>query len=244
MEPAAALLELQDADLGVTRTGRELDGLPEKKAILEIRRKTREVQALLDKTHAYAAEVGRAVSRAEDETSGLDAKLAAEQKRLTSGEVSDHREVQHLTREMDSLRRRKDKLEMETIALMEKGEKAEAQSRTIVAAIAKLASDEQALVERFKQAGSVLLTRIESLKARRASLAAGLPADVLAAYESARETKHGIGAARLTDGVCGACRVELPADKLHLLLDGPAVAECPMCRRLLVVHLPADTAAQ
>lgn len=243
MEPAVALLALQDADLGVTRTERELDELPEKKAILGIRKKKREVEALREKARAYSAGVGRAVSRVEDEVAALDEKLAHEQARLSSGEVTDHREVSNLTREMDGLRRRKDKLEMEELGLMEKGEKGAAQERTIEAAIAKLGSDEEAMVQRFKDAGSALLARIETLKAQRATLAAEIPADMLATYDSIRESKHGIGAARLDGGICGACRVELPADKIHLLLDGPDVSECPMCRRLLVVRLP-ESAAQ
>jgi uncharacterized protein len=59
---------------------------------------------------------------------------------------------------------------------------------------------------------------------------------LLARYESTAAAKGGIGAAKLLDVACSACRVELPAERLRELREGPDIGLCPNCRRLLVVR--------
>lgn len=242
MHPTEALVEIQAADLDVLRAEKRLDSLPEKIAIIETRHKETEISGLLVKARAYEGEVDRAVARAEDEISMITEKMAVEQEKLTSGAISDHKEVTNVSREIDALRRRKEKLEMETVALMEKAEKAAKQVATIEAAIAKLSEREASLIEEFKRAGSAVQDEIAELKKRRAALCTLVDAETMAAYERTRDAKHGIGVGVLADRTCGACGIELPADRLHVLKEGPDVSVCPMCNRLLVVKMPAGDA--
>ncbi|TLM79483.1 MAG: hypothetical protein FDZ70_02880 [Actinobacteria bacterium] len=242
MHPVTALIELQEADLEIVRAEKRLDTLPEKQAILDVKHKAAEVAGLLEKAKQYCGEVDRAVTRGEDEIASLTEKMAAEQAKLTGGEITDHKMVANLSRELDALRRRKEKLEMETTALMEKAEKAAKQAATIEAAIGQLAAKEERLTEAFKKAGGEVLAEIARLKARRDALCKSVPAGTLASYERVRGSRHGIGVGVLKERTCGACGIEIPADRVHVLLDGPDVAECPMCRRLIVVRVPESGA--
>lgn len=235
MDQGTALLDLQETDLSLMRAEKRLDELPEKLAILETRKKAEEVRGLRAKAEELVAMLGRAVTKHEDECSSLDEKIASEQNKIMSGEVTNPKELQHISRELDALKRRKDKLEMEEIALMERVEKAKGQVDKVDVALGQLAEKESVLTDRFKAKGSELIDEIEQLKQHRASVAKGIEEGLLARYESARAAKAGIGVGRLDGATCTACRMELPAQRVDELRIDPGIAVCPQCKRLLVV---------
>ncbi|HET6498336.1 MAG TPA: C4-type zinc ribbon domain-containing protein [Coriobacteriia bacterium] len=236
------LLALQECDLEIARARKELDELPEKREILEARRKIAEVQGLRARAEEVAHRLESSISVNTDEVAGIDEKIADVQTALDSGRVTNPREVHNLSREMDALRRRKDKLEVDTLGLMERVEKATQQTATIDAALQALATREREATARFQKKGTALQEDVALRDARRKTLAAELGARLLSQYEGAAGSKGGIGAARLLDAACSACRMELPAERVQELRAGPEIGICPNCRRLLVVRGLADEA--
>ncbi|MBN2566103.1 MAG: hypothetical protein JXB46_10375, partial [Candidatus Eisenbacteria bacterium] len=162
--------------------------------------------------------------------------------KVMSGDITNPKEVQHITREMDALRRRKEKLEMENLELMERLEKSKSQVGKVDSALDQHAAQEATLTEQFRSEGGELQAGIEVLKGQRGSLCASLEPALLQRYEGMRESKGGVGAATLAGQACTACHMELPAQRLEELLAGPRIAACPACRRLLVIPLPDERA--
>lgn len=238
MSESDALLTLQSIDLDIIRAKKRLDELPEKRAILAARAKLREVSGLREKAGTLLRKLESELKVRQDEITTLAEKIAHEQEQLM--ETSDHRRVQAITREMDGFRRRTDKLEMESLQYMERIEKAISQMATVDAALEKLRDSEAALVERFKQVGGEVQAEIATLEADRARTAAGVSADLLARYETARETKGGIGVGRLEGETCTACHMSLPAERIRDLQEGADVGVCPQCRRLIVVRTSVE----
>jgi predicted nucleic acid-binding Zn-ribbon protein len=234
MNEPSALLELQATDVEILRAAKRLDELPEKKAILEIRAKQREVAVMRDKAEMLVRKLEAELKARQDEISTLTEKIAAEQAKIM--ETTDHRQVQALTREMDGLRRRVDKLEMESLQYMERADKAKGQVATIGQALEQLAEKETGLIDRFKTVGGELQSQIAKLEARRKKTARTLDPDLLKRYEAARASKGGIGVGKLEEATCSACRMSLPAERVRDLVEGPDVAVCPECRRLIVVR--------
>lgn len=235
MDQAVLITKLQDLDLELMRARKRLDEMPEKAAILQMRKKVADFEALRARAQAAYEAVEGAVKRSEDETASLDVKMDAEQAKLMSGDVTNPKEVANISRELDSLRRQKDKLDNETLAQMEKVETAAAQRDKIDGAIAEGKRREAALVKDYQNKGGTMTADLGRLQAERATVAAAIDPELLGQYEHLRETKHGIGLGALHDAMCSACRVELPSDKVEALLAGPAIATCPTCHRLLIV---------
>lgn len=235
MDQGAALLSLQETDLEIMRTEKRLDELPVKQQIIEVRKKTREVQELKHKAEELVAGLRRAISRNEDETAQLSEKLEAEQAKVMGGTITNPKEIQNLTREMDALRRRKEKLEMEDLGLMERAEKATGQVAKVDAALEQLAAREESLTERFRTEGGELQNALQGLTDARSGLTGRVGDELLSRYEALRSAKGGIGAASLQGLMCTACRMELPAQRVEELRAGPQIAICPACRRLLVI---------
>ena len=236
MDLPAALLALQECELEIRRATKELDEPPEKRAIIETRHKAAEVRELKAKAEELVHRLDRAVTANNDEVATVDAKIASVQATLDSGAVTNPKEVHNLSREMDALKRREDKLDNETISLMERAEKAREQVAKIDTALERLAEKEQQLISQYREKGGEVQQRLEDRKRRREELAGEVGADLLARYEAAAAAKGGIGAARLNGETCSACRVELPAERVCELRDGPDIGLCPNCRRLLVVR--------
>lgn len=234
MTQAASLLELQAVDLDILRSKKRFSELPEKRAILEIRAKHREVAALRAKADLLVRKLDSDLKAHQDEIASLTEKIDAEQTKVMN--TSDHRAVTSITREMDGLKRRRDKLEMESLALMERTDKASGQAATIDEALARLASKEAVLVTEFQSVGGELQAHIASLETTRSQLSATLATDLLTRYETARESKGGVGVGELDGEACTACRMVLPTERVRELLAGPELGVCPQCRRLIVVH--------
>ena len=237
MEPASALLALQASDVEIVRMTRALDELPEKRAILETRHKAEEVRTLHARAEEMAHRLERQIAANNDDIAAAVEKIAEVQRVLDRGEGINPKEVHNLSREMDALRRRTDKIENETLTLMEKAEKARAQVAKVDAALAQLAAREHALIAAYQEKGGELQRATEAERARRASIGGALDPELLARYESVRGMKGGVGAARLQETHCSACRVELPMERVSELRTGPDIAVCPSCRRLLVVRV-------
>lgn len=234
MTQAASLLALQDLDIEIMRAKKRLEELPEKREILGVRHKSREVADLHGKAELLLRKLNSDLKAHQDEIAGLTDKIAVEQVKVAS--TSDHRTAQSITREMDSLRRRQDKLEMESLQIMERIDKAAAQTKKIEEALEQLSQKDAALCDRFKQVGRALQHEIAQMEKKRAETEKLIDADVLARYEQIRENKGGVGVGRLEGDTCSACRMSLPAERVRELEAGDDISMCPQCRRLIVVR--------
>jgi predicted nucleic acid-binding Zn-ribbon protein len=231
---SAALLQLQSLDLEILRCVKRLEDLPEKKAILEIRTKLKEVASLREKAEYLSSKLKSDLKAHQDEITTLDEKIAREQATLM--QTSDHRAVTSITREMDGLKRRRDKVEMESLGILVRMEKASAQTEKIDSALQQLSGKEASLIKEFRSVGGALQEHIAAEGGKRNAVAAKLPKDLLQKYESARESKGGVGVGELENATCTACRMSLPAERVRALAESSEdIGVCPQCRRLIVV---------
>lgn len=234
MTQAALLLALQDLDVEIMRAKKRLDELPEKREILTLRKKTRDVTELHGKADLLVKKLAADLKAHQDEISTLSEKIGVEQAKVM--QTTDHRAVQSITREMDGLRRRQDKMEMESLQLMERIDTATAQMAKIDTAITQLAEKDASLCGRFKAVGGALQSDIADMERRREETAASIKADTVARYEKIRESRGGVGVGKLDGEACSACRMTLPAERLRELQSGDDISVCPQCRRLIVVR--------
>ncbi|MCK8114138.1 zinc ribbon domain-containing protein [Anaerosoma tenue] len=235
MTEGETLLALMEQDLAIARAVKALDELPEKAAILQLRHRLKEIEGVAEKARAYVQRANAMVAKSADEVQMVQAKIDAEQAKVLSGQITDSKELRNLTREIDALSRRKDQLEREELGLMEKAESGEAQRAKVDAALEEGRAKEADLIERYKSRGGEIQTETARLRAERDAIARMLDGSVLARYERLREAKKGVAVGALKGALCTACRTEIPAGEVQALRAGPEVAECPNCKRMLVI---------
>ena len=144
-------------------------------------------------------------------------RIDKDRERLDGGKVSSARELESLQSEVASLQRRQSDLEEVVLKLMERREAA--QARRDAAAIEQGSVQEQSagVTARRDAALQEISEQADKASAARASVAAGVPADVLALYDKLRVQFGGVGAAMLRRGRCEGCHVSLSTVDLNAI---------------------------
>lgn len=138
------------------------------------------------------------IGRLEADVRTVEQRLDRDRGRLATS--SSAKDVQGLEQEIASLRRRRDALEDDQLTLMEQLESVEAAAQAVADQLSALEERIAALRTDREDALSGLTAQQTDAAARRAALAAELPADLVTFYDLQR-TRYGIGAARLVGAV-------------------------------------------
>ena len=231
---AETLLALSGIDLDILRLQKQLDELPHKQQILDVRQRVRELESKAQQVETMAAETARIVKLLSDESELNDKQI--EQVQVSLDKSSEYRETSSLVSEMEMLANRKAKLEEDSLIQLEKQEKIAGVRQQVIDTAKKLTGEEQAYTDAYREAGGKLLQEISDLKQAQATLVATLPENLAQRYNKALGSKAGIGAAHLMGNQCSGCHSTLGEGQLSKLVEGPLIGECPNCKRMIVVN--------
>jgi uncharacterized protein len=235
-EAQLRLLELADLDTELSRLDHRRRTLPE----------TAELDALVaraDKAHdalvtaeTELSDLGREQGRAERDVEQVRARIGKDHSRLDGGSVTSARELESLQSEVTSLKRRQGDLEEVVLDLMERLEAATARRDAAAAERDEVGAQQAAVTARRDAALAGITGAAGTASARRAAVAADVPADLLALYDKVRAAAGGVGAAMLRRGRCEGCRESLSMAELGEIRALPAdeVVRHEDCRRILV----------
>ncbi|MFG2106985.1 zinc ribbon domain-containing protein [Micromonospora chersina] len=228
------LLDLQAIDTALAQLAHRRRTLPE---LAELEALARELSALEDeRVRAQVAvdDLDRDIARLEKDVEQVRARKSKDEARLAAGS-GPARELEALQHELASLNRRQSDLEDAELELMEQRETAQGVLDGVERRIAE-ARDRRAAAEQRRDDSLAEIAKEEEFKrGSRQPLAGDLPADLVALYEKIR-TDTGLGAALLTGGRCGGCRLELSGADLARIrkADPDDVVRCEECRRIMV----------
>ncbi|MDR2196849.1 MAG: hypothetical protein LBO07_02665 [Coriobacteriales bacterium] len=230
---AKTLLALTQADFALLRIKKQLDGLPQRKKLLELRAKRAEVEAKAEQVATMRKECDRTLKALADEDVTLREKTAGAQAKVD--ETSNYKEVVSLAQEIEGFAKRLEKIEFDTLKQMERAERIATVEAQAASALEGLLRQDAELLASYQADSAALQKEQLATQQLRENLLESLSESVRSRYEKARETKGGLGAARLEGSHCSACCVELTEGQVARLKHGSAVGECPFCHRLLVV---------
>ncbi|MFI6158556.1 MULTISPECIES: zinc ribbon domain-containing protein [Micromonospora] len=228
------LLDLQAIDTTLAQLAHRRRTLPE---LAELETLARELSALEDeRVRAQVAvdDLDRDIARIEKDVEQVRARKSKDEARLASGS-GPARELEALQHELVSLNRRQSDLEDAELELMEQRETAQG----VLDGIERRAADareRRAAAERRRDDALAEIAKEEEFKRQsRQPLAGDLPAELVTLYDKIR-ADTGLGAALLTGGRCGGCRLELyGADMARIRKAAPDdVVRCEECRRIMV----------
>jgi len=230
------LLDLQALDRALDQLAHRRRTLPE---LAEIDRLERLVQAGRDdvvRAETEASDLARETKKYEDEITQVRTRKARNDERLASGAITQAKQLEDLQHENASLERRQSDLEDRELEVMEKAEAVqEVLDRLLGGRAEHLAAVEQAGVGR-DAAWAEIDAELARATAERATVAAELPADLLALYERIRAAEGGVGAGEITRGRCGGCRLDLMGnEKADIRAAAPdQVLRHEECGRIMV----------
>ncbi|PWU48963.1 hypothetical protein DLE60_26935 [Micromonospora globispora] len=228
------LLDLQAIDTALAQLAHRRRSLPER---AELEALARELSALEDeRVRAQVAvdDLDRDIARLEKDVDQVRARKSKDEARLAAGS-GPARELEALQHELVSLNRRQSDLEDAELELMEQRETAQGVLDGIERRMAEARERRAAAEQRRDDSLAEIAKEEEFKRTARQPLANDLPADLVKLYDKIREDT-GLGAALLTAGRCGGCRLELSGADLARIRKTEAddVVRCEECRRIMV----------
>lgn len=229
------ILKLQELDLAIDRLEARRRELESGEDVRAARERVDRLEERVGESRLALDSVAQEQKRLETEVGSLDAKIAAEERRLYDGSVANPKELESIQHELAALRRRKSLIEDAVLVQMERREEMEsrlpAMESELSEARERLTEVGGASAEEFESIGRGLAER----GAERGSLAPQIDEELLELYEDLRAQKRGVGAAALVDGVCQGCHQKLSPLELERIKRAEGIRRCEYCRRILVI---------
>lgn len=233
-EQIIALTKLQHIDIECARMRRELDGLPQKQKIVDIRKKKSAIQ---QKQRALVgmrkdAETQRVHAQGED--ADLERKERDAQDAINHA-GGDYRSIAMHSKELDGYAKRRATLADELSGLNAKLGEIRTLESEIEGMLASLSSKEDSYIASYQYEGGELLRAINEHAPEREALTAIIGPDIMALYERIAKAKNGIALAYLDGSACNTCRSSFDQSRVLGLRAEAPLTICPQCGRLMVV---------
>jgi predicted nucleic acid-binding Zn-ribbon protein len=230
------LLEVQEEDTLLDQLRHRRRSHPLRAELDELDRRAAELESARAEAAAQVEVLAERQRRIEADVEATGQRAQSIEARMYSGEVSAGRDLQALSEESQSLKRRINHLEDEELTVMEEREPLDRRLAELDSAVGAAAERRAALEAELAEAQKDLLTQESEHEAARRTRAASVPADLLERYEKLRARLGGVAVAPLAHGTCGGCHLSLPATELDRMKRAPAdaIVSCEQCGRMLV----------
>ncbi|GCD88512.1 hypothetical protein NLS1_05180 [Nocardioides sp. LS1] len=155
---------------------------------------------------------------------------------MDQGLVTNPKDLERMTHELESLERRITSLEDDELEVMARLEEAQ---RTLDEFSGKVREADEKLAELMlarDQKTAEIDLQLAKVEADRGLAAEGLPDDLVALYDRLRTQKGGVGAAELRQRRCSGCQLSIDNAELAVIKASPSdlVIRCEECSRILV----------
>ncbi|WP_372593870.1 zinc ribbon domain-containing protein [Actinotalea sp.] len=229
------LLDVQALDTRLQQLEHQRKTLPGHARVAEVAVQLADVDRALVESKTAVGDLRRELAKAEGDVEQVRTRAARDQARLDSGAAS-VKDVQALSAELEALARRTAALEEIELDVMVRLEAHES-------ALAEVTTAHEAMLEAQREAAAQLAeglaqidAEVETVRAERATRAAGIDAGLVTLYEKLRGQLGGLAVARLRGRTCEGCRLELnPGDVAQITAAAPEqVVRCEECGRILV----------
>ncbi|WP_260430616.1 zinc ribbon domain-containing protein [Nocardioides sp. LS1] len=166
----------------------------------------------------------------------VKARRERDRSRMDQGLVTNPKDLERMTHELESLERRITSLEDDELEVMARLEEAQ---RTLDEFSGKVREADEKLAELMlarDQKTAEIDLQLAKVEADRGLAAEGLPDDLVALYDRLRTQKGGVGAAELRQRRCSGCQLSIDNAELAVIKASPSdlVIRCEECSRILV----------
>lgn len=237
-DPAAQrlLLDLQAVDTVTAQRQHRRRTLPELAVIEQSEVQLRGLSDDAVRIRTRLSDLARDQRRLELDVEQVRARSERDQQRLTSGAVTNGKELERLQHEVASLSRRQGFLEEQVLEVMEVREGIDADVSALDAETQRVQAEHDEAVARRDAAYTELDEELADRARERDLLLPQLPTELVTLYERVRGSSGGSGAAVLKQRRCEGCRMEMARTALNRIRDAAPdeVLRCEECGRILV----------
>lgn len=230
------LLEVQKLDTTLAQLEYEKASLPQREEIAGFDGELATIQRASALVQAERDEVAKVEKRYEDEISLVEDKIAGLNEKLYAGSITSPKEAQTLQEEIASFGRQRSTIEDHVIDQMELAEPLDGQLMEFAESEAVIVSSLEVSHGRLTVEESAVDEKIAAALSAREQHAADVPAELLEAYDGAREQFGSSAVVVLEGSTCQGCPLAMPAMEVDRAKKAPAdqLYSCEECGRFVV----------
>jgi predicted nucleic acid-binding Zn-ribbon protein len=237
-EPSAqlTLLDLQAQDSALAQLNHRRTALPEHARISELQARFDELDGQRIEADTEVGDLTRAQSKADAEVEHVKARRVRDEERMSSGAITNPKDLESLQHELGALQRRISTLEDEELEVMERLEDAQKRLSVVTADLDGIKAELEQVTAVRDSAVEAIDVEAGTATAERERIVVQVPAELLALYDKVRAQYGGLAAAELRARRCEGCRLEINGADLREIAAMPddEVLRCPECSRILV----------
>ncbi len=228
MSIAKQLYQLQEVDLEIESSEQALQQIAGQLGESEV---VVEAQNKLALESQRLEELKRQQHSLEWEIDDLTGKLAAAERELYSGKISNPKELANLQHEVDGLKARRSELEDKALEVMDQVELTVKSVAAKSNELKKLKTEWHSQQQRLSADMEQLKTVLSELKSKRQLLSAKIDPQTVEFYQQLKKQKRQ-AVVKVVQGICRGCRISLPSIELQRARGGSLV-QCSSCGRIL-----------
>ena len=202
------LLDIQALDTTLAKLTHQKNSHPTLGTLEELTGRAEDLDRNRAQTQVLVSDTRRELVKAETDVEQVRNRAERDRQRLESGTGSP-KDLQALTRELESLAKRQSDLEDVELEVMERLENAESELKAITEQLEAIRADITRVEAERDQAFAELDEEIAKTRAKREELAEGVDADLLTLYERVRAKSGGLGAVGLRGGATQGIQIPL-----------------------------------
>lgn len=233
-EEIDALYDVQAIDLDISKMERQLDELPQRQRILQLREKRTAISEKLSQVEALRKDATKKLNRINDEDASLQKKEAGVQAAIEAA-GNDFRNAESRTKELDGIFRRRNELAESRESVSGELSKIKALEAQVGAALEELDAAESQETESFKSEGTALMKSIAAGKAKRDAVLGQVSPDVGRLYSKTSALFDTVFIGKLEGSACSVCRAKIEPGRLIAIMNEAPLSTCPSCKRLLII---------
>ncbi|MGZ6753462.1 MAG: zinc ribbon domain-containing protein [Nocardioides sp.] len=230
------LLDVQELDAKADQLRHQRANLPELAEIVALQAsrqslddQARDAQIVVDDLTVEQQKVDADVEQ-------VKTRRERDRSRMDQGLVTNPKDLERMTHELESLERRISSLEDDELEVMARLEDAQRNLDTLRAQVAEADGRLAELTAARDQKTAEIDVRLDAVVAERGPAAEGLPDDLVALYDRLRAQKGGVAVAELRQRRCNGCQLTIDNAELAVIKAAPSdlVVRCEECSRILV----------
>ena len=230
------LLDLQAKDAALAQLEHRRKTLPEHARIEALEEQLRERDGQRVAAETEVGDLERAQAKFDAEIDLVRQRRARDEERMSSGAITNPKDLSSMQHEVGALDRRIASLEDEELEIMEQLEEAQNRLAALSMDVERISAELEHETAARDAATTVIDAEAVTLREARDDLAGQVPDDLRDLYDKVRGQHGGLGAAALRARRCEGCHLEINGADLRELTDkaDDEVLRCPECSRILV----------
>ena len=230
------LLDLQAKDAALAQLEHRRATLPEHARIEALEARVRELDGQRVAAETEVGDLERSQAKFDSEIDLVRQRRVRDEDRLSSGAITNPKDLSSLQHELGALDRRISTLEDEELKIMEQLEEAQRRLSAISIEADRIGAELEHETSARDAAVQVIDAEADSLRETRHELAGQVPDGLRDLYDKVRSQHGGLGAAALRARRCEGCHLEINGADLRELAQTPDddVLRCPECSRILI----------